>query len=153
MNDIYIHESPVSSIILSQCWRGCGGTGLFKQRWWQFASVICNCDCNLAISIKFKNVLTLRLIVLLLKIYTIEINTPVFLGFPCASAGQKSACSEGDLGSIPGLGWSAGEGEGYPLQYSGLETSMDFTVYSIVHGVTKSQTGLSDFHFHFQISM
>ena len=153
MNDIYIHESPVSSIILSQCWRGCGGTGLFKQRWWQFASVICNCDCNLAISIKFKNVLTLRLIVLLLKIYTIEINTPVFLGFPCGSAGQKSACSEGDLGSIPGLGWSAGEGEGYPLQRSGLENSMDFTVYSIVHGVTKSQTGLSDFHFHFQISM
>ena len=153
MNDIYIHESPVSSIILSQCWRGCGGTGLFKQRWWQFASVICNCDCNLAISIKFKNVLTLRLIVLLLKIYTIEINTPVFLGFPCGSDGQKSACSEGDLGSIPGLGWSAGEGEGYPLQHSGLENSMDFTVYSIVHGVTKSQTGLSDFHFHFQISM
>ena len=42
----------------------------------------------------------------------------------------------GDLGSIPGLGRSPGEGKGYPLQYSGLENSMD----SIVHGVTKSQT-------------
>ena len=51
----------------------------------------------------------------------------------------------GDLGSIPGLGRSPGEGKGYPLQFSGLENSMDYTV----HGVTKSQTGLRDFHFHF----
>ena len=49
----------------------------------------------------------------------------------------------GDLGSIPGLGKSSGKGKGYPLQYSGLENSM----YCIVHGVTKSQTGMSDFHF------
>ena len=48
-----------------------------------------------------------------------------------------------DLGSIPGLGKSPGEGKGYPLQYSGLENFMD----CIVHGVTKSQTRLSDFHF------
>ena len=48
-----------------------------------------------------------------------------------------------DLGSIPGLGRSPGEGKGYPLQYSGLENSMD----CIVHGVTKSQTQLSNFHF------
>ena len=53
----------------------------------------------------------------------------------------------GDLGSIPGLGRSPGEGKGYPLQYSGLENPMD----SIVHGVVKSQTLLSDFHFHFQM--
>ena len=45
---------------------------------------------------------------------------------------------------IPGLGRSSGEGKGYPLQYSGLESSMD----CIVHGVTKSQTQLIDFHFH-----
>ena len=50
-----------------------------------------------------------------------------------------------DLGSIPGLGRSPGEEKGYPPQYSGLENFMD----SIVHGVAKSQTGLSDFHFHF----
>ena len=50
---------------------------------------------------------------------------------------------EGDLGSIPGLGRSHGEGKGYPLQYSGLENTMD----GIVHGVAKSQTRLSDFHF------
>ena len=49
----------------------------------------------------------------------------------------------GDLGLIPGLGRSPGEGNGYSIQYSGLENSMD----SVVHGVTKSQAGLSDFHF------
>ena len=49
-----------------------------------------------------------------------------------------------DLGLIDGLGRSPGEGKGYPLQYSGLENSMD----SRVHGVTKSQIRLSDFHFH-----
>ena len=71
--------------------------------------------------------------------------TPVFLGFPCDSAGKESTCNAGDLGSIPGLGRSPGEENGYPLQYSGLENSMD----CIVHGVTKSWIQLSDFHFHF----
>ena len=50
-----------------------------------------------------------------------------------------------DLGSIPGLGRSPGEGKGYPLQYSGLENSID----CIIHGVTKSWTQLSDFDFQF----
>ena len=61
------------------------------------------------------------------------------MGFPCGSADKESACSAGDLGSIPGLGRSPGEGKGYPLQYSGLENSMD----CIVHAVTKSWTRLS----------
>ena len=47
------------------------------------------------------------------------------LGFPCGSAGKESVCNAGDLGSIPGLGRSPEEGKGYPLQYSGLENSMD----------------------------
>ena len=68
-----------------------------------------------------------------------------FLGFPSGSAGKESACNARDLGSIPGLGRSPGEGKGYPLQYSGLENSMD----CIVHGVTKSRTRLSDFHLTF----
>ena len=67
-------------------------------------------------------------------------------GFSCGSAGKESACSVGDLALIPGLGRSPGEGKGYPLQYSGLENSMDCKV----HGVAKSQTQLSDFHFHFK---
>ena len=46
-------------------------------------------------------------------------------GFPGGSAGKESACNAGDLGSIPGLGRSPGEGNGYPLQYSGLENPMD----------------------------
>ena len=57
-------------------------------------------------------------------------------GFPCGSAGKESACNVGDLGSIPGLGRFPREGKGYPLQYSGLENSMDCTV----HGVTKSHS-------------
>ena len=65
------------------------------------------------------------------------------LGFPCGSAGKESACNVGDLGSIPGLGRPLSEGEGYPLQYSGLENSMD----CVDHGVTKSRTRLRDFHF------
>ena len=72
-------------------------------------------------------------------------TTPVFLGFPCGSNGKESACNAGDLGSIPALGRSPGEGKGYPLQYSGLENSMD----CMVHVVTKSRTQLTNFHFHF----
>ena len=64
------------------------------------------------------------------------------MGFPGGSADKESACNAGDLGLIPGLGRSPGEGKGYPLYYSGLENSMD----CIVHGVTKNWTPLSDFH-------
>ena len=64
-------------------------------------------------------------------------------GFPGNSAGKESACNAGYPGLIPGSGRSPGEGKGYPLQYSGLENSMDY----IVHGVAKSWTQLSNFHF------
>ena len=50
---------------------------------------------------------------------------PVFLGFPSGSAGKESGYEAGDLGSIPGLGRSPGKGNGYPLQYSGLENAME----------------------------
>ena len=56
------------------------------------------------------------------------------LHFPGGSAGKESTCNARDLGLIPGLGRSPEEGNGYPLQYSGLESSMN----CIVHGVTKS---------------
>ena len=58
------------------------------------------------------------------------------VNFPCGSAGRESACNTGDLDLIPGLGRAPEEGKGCPLQYSGLENSMDYTV----HGVTKSWT-------------
>ena len=57
-------------------------------------------------------------------------------GFPGGPEVKASACNAGDLGSIPGLGRSPGEGKGYPLQYSGLENFMD----CIVHGVSESDT-------------
>ena len=71
-------------------------------------------------------------------VYFIEALIP-FMGFPCGSAGKESACSAGDLGLIPGLGRSPGEGKGYPLQYSGPENS-----------VHKKSDTMSDFHFQFQ---
>ena len=74
-----------------------------------------------------------------------KLPTQIFLGFPSGSAGKESARNTGDLGSIPGLGRSPGEGTVYPLQYSGLENSMDYIAY----GLTQSQTRLSDFHLHF----
>ena len=77
------------------------------------------------------------------------------IGYPLQSswaslvAGKESTCNVGYLGSIPGLGRSTREGNGYPLQYSSLENSMD----CLVHGIAKSQTQLSEFHFHFSSSL
>ena len=68
------------------------------------------------------------------------------MGFPGGSGGKASAHSAGDLGLIPRLGRSPGEGNGNPLHYSYLENSMDGGAWwATVHGVTKSQTQLSDF--------
>ena len=80
-----------------------------------------------------------------LLISSASVRSIPFLSFivPIGSAAKESACNVGDLGSIPGLGRSPGEGKGYAVQYSGLENSMDH----VVHGVTKSQTRLNDFHF------
>ena len=96
------------------------------------------------------------------------------MGFPYGSVGKESAYSAGDPGWIPGLGRSAGEGIGYPLQYSWaslvaqlaknlparqetpvqflgwedpLEKSLENSMDCIVHGVTKSRARLGDFHF------
>ena len=66
------------------------------------------------------------------------------LGLHYGSADKESTCNVGDLGSIPGLGRSPGEGKGYPFQYSGLKNSIG----CMVHEVAKSQTRLSNFHFH-----
>ena len=63
------------------------------------------------------------------------------------AVGKESACNAGHLGLIPGLERFSGEGKGYPLQYSGMESSRD----CIVHGVAKGQTQLRNFHFHFSL--
>ena len=60
----------------------------------------------------------------------------MYKGFPGGSVGKESACNSRDPGLILGSGRSPGEGKGYPLQYSGLENSMD----CLVHGIAKSQT-------------
>ena len=64
-------------------------------------------------------------------------------GLPGGSAGKEFACIARNLGSIPVLGRSPGEGKGHPFQYSGLENSMG----CMDHGATKSRTRLNDFHF------
>ena len=68
-------------------------------------------------------------------------------GFPGGSDGKESACNAGDFGSIHGLGRSAGEENGNPLQYSCLENSLDRGAWwATVHGVAKNRTQLSNFH-------
>ena len=73
------------------------------------------------------------------------ILTPVFLGFPGDWIGKESVCNAGDLGWIPGLGRSLGEGHGNPLRILAWRIPMDRRAWrTAVHGVTKSPTGLSD---------
>ena len=67
------------------------------------------------------------------------------MGFPGGSAGKETTFNVGDLSLIPELEKAPGEGRGYPLQYSGLENYIG----CVVHGVAKSWTRPSDFHFHF----
>ena len=74
-----------------------------------------------------------------------RLPTPVFLGFPGGFAGEESACNVRHLGLFPGLGRFPGEGNCYPLQYCGLENSMDCIVYGV--------TWLSDFHFNENMSV
>ena len=70
------------------------------------------------------------------------------MDFPGGSDGNSSVYNAGDLGSIPGSGRSAGEGNGNPLQYYCLENPMDRGAWwATVHGVAKSWTRLSDFTF------
>ena len=60
-------------------------------------------------------------------------STPsTILQLPCGSVGKESACSARDVGLIPGLGTFPEEGKGSPLQYSGLENPMDYTVHGIL---------------------
>ena len=60
-------------------------------------------------------------------------------GFPGGSDGKESTCNVGDLGLIPGLGGCPGEGKGDPLQYSGLENSMDCIVYGVTEATQQQQ--------------
>ena len=66
-----------------------------------------------------------------------------YVGFPDSSIGEESTCNAGDPGLVPQSGRSFGEGKGYPFQYSGLENSR----------ITESRTQLSNFHFHFSLSV
>ena len=68
------------------------------------------------------------------------------VGLPSGSVVKNPPANGGDMDSVPGLERSPRERNGYPVQYSGLGDSMDY----IVHGLSKSQTGLKDFHCHFQ---
>ena len=66
------------------------------------------------------------------------------MGFPCSSVGKESACNAEDLGSIPGLGRSSGEGNGNPLQYSCLENPIDRGAWqATVHGVARARHDLA----------
>ena len=79
------------------------------------------------------------------SVMPLQYHTKYFEDFSGGSDGKESACSAGELNSIPGLGRSHGKGNDKPLQYPSLEKSMDRGAWqATVHGVAKSQTGLSD---------
>ena len=86
--------------------------------------------------------------VIILQLIKIKINGKKkrTLRTPDSSVGKESACNAGDPGSIPELGRSLGEGKGYPLQYSGLENSMDF-IYSPLGGKELDTTERLSLHF------
>ena len=84
----------------------------------------------------------------ILRIYSYENKKfNVHQGSPGGSAGKESTCNVGDLALIPGLGRSPGEGKDYPLQYFGLENSMDCIIHRFSN--PQSWTGLNDFQFHY----
>ena len=92
--------------------------------------------CEIALSIQEQSGCTF--------LHNLIVPKAFFTGFSDSSVGKEYSCNAGDPSSIPGSGRSPGEGKVYPLQYSGLENSMD----SIVPEVTKSQTQLINFHSH-----
>ena len=81
--------------------------------------------------------------------YIQDVHFDILMGFPGGSKGKELACNAGDLGSIPGVGRSPGEGNDNPPQCSCLGNPMDRGAWqAIVQGVTKIWTQLSDFHSH-----
>ena len=112
------------------------GLGLFKLPW-SLLNKRAACLWTPQISFPFKEV------ALPFSLLRFEAQLLLLMGFPGGSADREPACNVGDLGLIPGLGRSPGGGNGYPLQYSGLENFLE----CIVHGVAKSWMWLSDFHF------
>ena len=103
-------------------------------------------DCKY-IGVKLKKLEMYIFLLLIPVLVNFQLNNPLHLfillgrkvvmtllkfGFPCGLAGKEFACNAGDLDSIPGLGRSPGEGKGYPLQSSGQENSMDYTVHGLL---------------------
>ena len=128
---------------------GCPNPKTLQRKNWNLKmSFICNA-CKLGCCIfrwcglKRMDVFGLSILTAL-KPTLIEENWHVLVVIHGGSDGKESTCNVGDLGSTPGLSRYPGEENGYPLQYSGLENLMDYTV----RGVAKSQTWLSDSHFH-----
>ena len=71
--------------------------------------------------------------------------------FPGGSDGEESTCNVGDLGSIPGLGRSPGEGNGNPLQYSCLENSMDRGAWQVYGPWGDKESNMTELEFHFHM--
>ena len=98
-------------------------SNIFSCAYWPFVYLL------------WRTVYSDSLLTLKLCCFIIELYGPI-LGFPCSSVGKESACSTGNPGSIPGLGRSPGEGNGYPLQCPCLQNSVDRGAWqATVHGV------------------
>ena len=143
LNSIHLNTSPYSITTMQALLLLCSKFGNQKVR----VSLLCFLYIYFKISWRPLYFIILFLFVYLAALGLSRIFSHIveLLGFPDSSVVKESARNAGDPGLIPGSGRSAGEGNGYPLQYSGLENSMD----CVVHGVTKNRTRWSDFHFHF----
>ena len=137
---------PASAAQLSAKHHGSGEASSDKATTWTYWMDIQQCPHDSILSSCLPGFIRM-----ILTLGRIGIPSPIWVSKGCyskvpqtGSDSTESACNAGDLGSIPRLGRSPGEGKGYPFQYSGLENSMD----CIVHGVAKSQTLLIDFHIH-----
>ena len=107
---------------------------------------VCVCVCAIAWLLAVNNVLWFTQCYLE---HFILVLSFLEMGFPCGSAGKESTCNVGDVGLIPGLGRSSGEEKGYPIQYSGLENSMDYIPW--VHKGLDTTEQLSFFTHFFEI--
>ena len=128
--------------------------------WCQSSNFVLLLQCCIGSSWFFPLQINLKISLLILKNNLLQLErstgekigyrlpTPVFLDFPGGSAGKESACNVGDLASVPGLGGSLGEGNGYPTSILAWRIP-----WNVAHVVAKNWTGLSKYHFHFHIDL
>ena len=135
-----MYKSPTVQTLIQQVWRRAGDSVLLTSE----AAHPCLSVLDISVARLGGFAMVSRPLVAVRRNAQSFCHTAIiFLSFPGGSAGKESACNEGDLGSIPGLGRSPGDGKGYPFQYSGLENSMDYSPWCRKKSDTTERLSLS----------